>query len=57
MNGLKKPVGSDHHVIGIIISDLHGLLNLVLTSYSALYITKLRLTENKLCIYCLVSRK
>ena len=31
LRGVKEPVGSDHYAIGIVLSDLHRLFNLIFT--------------------------
>ena len=31
LRGVKEPVGSDHYVTGIVLSDLHRLFNLIFT--------------------------
>ena len=33
VRGVKEPVGSDHYVMGIVLSDLHGLFNLIFTRH------------------------
>ena len=31
LRGVNEPAGSDHYVIGIVLSDLHRLFNLIFT--------------------------
>lgn len=33
LRGVEEPVGSDHCVIGVVLSNLHGLFNLIFTRH------------------------